>query len=96
MPESSDCSVRRVGFEPRDPWELRRLNSDDVLAALRDLLVEHGPPSSRSVIQSADEISSGRWRRLLASAEVILNTAHPCTQKRVSLLDYPLPRYGRR
>jgi crotonobetainyl-CoA:carnitine CoA-transferase CaiB-like acyl-CoA transferase len=46
-----------------------------------------------SVIPAADDISGGRWQRLLASADVILNTTHAWTQKFAGLLDYPLSEH---
>ncbi|HUN58422.1 MAG TPA: CoA transferase [Candidatus Binataceae bacterium] len=44
----------------------------------------------KSVIPTAHDISTGGWQRLLASADIILNTAHSWMQKPFSLLDYPL------
>ncbi|HEX4211205.1 MAG TPA: CoA transferase [Candidatus Binataceae bacterium] len=42
-----------------------------------------------SVIPTTHDIATGGWQRLLASADVILNTAHSWTQKPASFLDYP-------
>jgi len=44
----------------------------------------------QSVVPTARDIRTGAWQRLLASADVILNTAHSWTQKPASLLGYPL------
>jgi crotonobetainyl-CoA:carnitine CoA-transferase CaiB-like acyl-CoA transferase len=43
-----------------------------------------------SVVVAPQDISNGGWQRLLASADVIVNTAHAWTQKTAGLLDYPL------
>jgi crotonobetainyl-CoA:carnitine CoA-transferase CaiB-like acyl-CoA transferase len=74
----ADLGAEVIRVEPQDGDPLRALAGSRVW--LR---------GQQSVIPTARDISTGAWQRLIASADVIVNTAHLWTQKPASLLDYP-------